>query len=83
MCVRIPHQERAWIYDIDPDPLLNTFPVRFRDLLTESLAKYLQDSVTSSIRHHPLLAGQSATRPNLFLRRMLRILFEFEHSKYR
>ncbi|MBF0587868.1 MAG: hypothetical protein HQL53_01945 [Magnetococcales bacterium] len=73
---------QAWIYDLDPDPRLETLPAPHRTRLLTALGGYLRKgrrSSTPSLQTDP----QAISRPQLFLRRMLRILFEFEHSKYK
>jgi hypothetical protein len=71
---------RAWIYDVYSDPRADSLPTAHREKLTALLAAKLLGVA-------PDRAGAAApkerlSRPTLFLRRMLRILFEFERSKY-
>jgi len=72
---------RAWIYDLDADPLFADLPAVHSEKLAARLAERL-------LRREPALPPLPATpepkeRPALFLRRMLEILFEFEQSKYK
>ncbi|MBF0145971.1 MAG: hypothetical protein HQL84_08495 [Magnetococcales bacterium] len=77
MVTFIPSDTGPWIYDLDPDPILDWLPVVFRDVLLFSLASVLTGQEP---RCAAPVAGQE--RPNMFLRRMLKILFELEYSKY-
>ncbi len=73
----VPSSSGPWIYDLDPDPLLDWLPIPFRDFLLTCLAETLTG------RDHTAIAPQlDQERPTLFLRRLLKILFELEHSKY-
>ncbi|MBF0285319.1 MAG: hypothetical protein HQL51_12780 [Magnetococcales bacterium] len=70
-----------WIYDFDPDPVLNDLPPPFRDALLRLLAHALLGG------EGPLPAlppqGEPHQRPALFVRRMLCLLFDLEASKGR
>lgn len=68
-----------WIYDVDVDPHLEWLPKKFyRDLLQRLAGRLAgRDTVED-------LGGDGPQeRPTPFLRRILRILFEFEASKYK
>lgn len=69
---------RAWIYDVDTDPLYDALPVALQDRVAERLARRLAGLPieTASAAEAPL------QRPTMFLRRMLRTLFEMEETKY-
>jgi hypothetical protein len=72
---------QAWIYDIDTDPIYHGLPEAYQQRIGEGLARRFlgqEDAFESTT-----LAEQPQSRPTLFLRRMLRILFEFEYYKYR
>ncbi|MBF0612410.1 MAG: hypothetical protein G8345_10695 [Magnetococcales bacterium] len=71
--------ERVTFYDVDPDPIVSWLPAPHRQTLTTALAAALSDDQLPPISYDPL----PLERPNLFLRRMTRILYEFENSKYR
>lgn len=69
-----------WIYDLDTDPLIDWLPIPHRDHLVQALAAGLAGDVV------PVAASGTSEpdiheRSGLFLRRMLRILFQFEASK--
>lgn len=74
-CVSTP--TALWIYDLDPDPILEWLPSTFYDFLLTSLAEELTGR--GSQEAEPLL---NQDRPTMFLRRMLNILFQMESSKY-
>ena len=72
---------QAWIYDIDTDPIYHGLPEAYQQRIREGLARRFlgqEDAFESTT-----LPEQPQSRPTLFLRRMLRILFEFEYYKYR
>jgi hypothetical protein len=64
-----------WIYDIDPDPIFEGLPELYQQRLTEGLAKGLLGEDTNALEP---LTNVPQARPTLFLRRMLRILFDIE-----
>lgn len=67
------------IYDVDPDPVLDWLPPDHREPLLDALAAVLLGE-----RPRPRRASRRrAEREGPFLRRMLRILFQFEESKRR
>ena len=74
----IPSATGPWIYDLDPDPLLDWLPVDFRDFLLDALAGELTGHAQTMAE--PQLRQE---RPTMFLRRMLKVLFELEYSKYK
>lgn len=66
------------LYDIDVDPVLDSLP--------PSLAAVLVEHLAAALLRRPAptpAAPPPAERPTLFLRRMLRILFEIEATKHR
>ena len=72
---------KAWIYDVDADPLIEDLPAVYGERLTALLAARLSGAAAPAMS-----AGAPAElrqRPTIFLRRMLRVLFEFEYSKYK
>ncbi len=77
--------ETCWIYDIDPDPKYDWLPKPFLELLTTRLACSLLNraEISSAADESKAAKCKVATeRPTPFLRRMLRILFDMEQSKY-
>ncbi len=67
-----------WIYDLDVAPILDWLPALYRDFLIRALAAALtKNKIPTLDSEEP----QLQERPNLFLRRMLHILFQFEMSK--
>jgi len=70
------------IYDIEPDPPIEFLPSYYVEYLAKVLANYL--SAFSAQREFQALAVDEKVvqRTALFTRRMLRILFDFERSKY-
>ncbi|HYG77168.1 MAG TPA: hypothetical protein VEK08_19345 [Planctomycetota bacterium] len=74
---------KAWIYDVDTDPLIEGLPIDFQTKLTSLLAQKLLGR--NADFEAPLSGLDEAVRqrPTMFLRRMLQILFEFEQSKYK
>lgn len=72
-------EERLSFYDVDPDPVLDWLPAVFRDHLVAALAAALAETAPPPALDIDL----PLERPNLFLRRMTRILYDFENSKYR
>ncbi len=72
-------EDRPWIYDIDPDPLFEGLPEVYQRRLTEGLARGLLGDDPRALGEWP---DTPQLRPTPFLRRMLRILFEFESFKY-
>jgi len=74
---------KAWIYDVDTDPLIEGLPTEFQKRLTQRLAEKLAG--LNADYEAPLTPADPAAikqRPTVFLRRMLQILFDFEKSKY-
>ncbi len=71
---------KMWIYDVDPDPVLEWLPAEFRDHLVRRLAAELAGQ--SPPETGLVEEGHTRQRPAFFLRRMLRILFEIESIKY-
>lgn len=66
---------QPWIYDIDPDPVFKTLPELYQQQFAERMARGLlgEDlSATAPLTEDP------QPRPTLFLRRMLRVLFDIE-----
>ncbi|WP_319467828.1 hypothetical protein [uncultured Pseudodesulfovibrio sp.] len=73
----VPVDDQPCIYDIDADPVIDWLPSAFGEHLTNSLAACLSGSkLVGAVK------VDSQKRPALFLRRMLRVLFEFEQCKY-
>lgn len=66
------------LYDIDVDPILDGLPENFSAVLVEHLAAALLGR-PAPVLPEPAPAG----RQTLFLRRMLRILFDIEATKHR
>jgi hypothetical protein len=65
------------IYDVDADPLVTELPAPLRDHLVACLAAGLMGE------EPPVYAGSPVVeRESLFLRRMLRIQFEMEQTKF-
>ena len=75
----IPSARGPYIFDLDADPILDWLPEAFRDFLIATLARFLTGR---DMEEHPLPPENVLDRPNLFLRRMLRLPFQFEHSKH-
>jgi hypothetical protein len=75
-------EQKLIIYDIEPDPPIEFLPLYYRDYLCQVLANHLlgitEQKPVNKISPKPIIAQ----RPSLFTRRMLRILFDFERSKY-
>jgi len=69
--------DRAWVYDLDPDPLSHWLPRAFRSRLVQALALSL---VGRPVPEQPLLPP--ALRPFLPASRMLADLFAFERIKH-
>lgn len=80
MVVFVDGQDGPWIYDVDPDPSLDWLPASWRDLLIKALACTLIGQDVVPLTEEGLRLGV-VERPNLFLRRMLGVLFEMESSK--
>ena len=81
----VPQGERMVIYDLDADPVLDWLPPEFRRELIHALAAGLASGMDGSLAQiacQPTADGPGENRPALFLRRMLRTLFEFEQCKY-
>jgi hypothetical protein len=74
---------RAWIYDLDADPMFEGLPTVHSEKLVTLLAARMLNSTAACPSAIPADAADAKERPTLFLRRMLDILFEFEESKYR
>ncbi len=73
----VPVEDQPCFYDIDADPVIDWLPPVYGEHLTSALAACLSGSESvESVK----VASQK--RPALFLRRMLRVLFEFEQCKY-
>lgn len=64
-----------WIYDVDPDPIFEGLPELYQQRLTEGVAKGLLGEDINALEP---LTDAPQTRPTLFLRRMLRVLFDIE-----
>lgn len=73
----VPTEKGLMVYDVDSDPILDWLPTPHRDYLLHALAL----SLTGLGELKPIESDQPLERPTLFLRRMLEILFRFEHSK--
>jgi hypothetical protein len=71
---------KPWIYDIDPDPILEWLPDAYKDNLIAKLSYMIAGEKDKAIDLPA--TTQPEERPTMFLRRMLRILFEFEKVKY-
>lgn len=71
--------EAALVYDVDVDPLLDWMPPSYRSYLIAQLAARLLKLERAALELPDTYEG----RPTLFLRRMLRELFDYEASKYR
>ncbi len=71
---------RSWIYDVDPDPVLDWLPGPYRAHLLQGLALALTGATEPCAP--PQGIRPPLERPVFVLRRMLRILFDFERSKY-
>ncbi|HEY3321255.1 MAG TPA: hypothetical protein VGP72_12365 [Planctomycetota bacterium] len=75
---------RAWIYDVEADPLLDSLPLPHQEQITGLLAEQLLG--VRPQYEAPLQVSEAAAqpqqRPTVFLRRMLQVLFDFEKSKY-
>jgi len=70
------------IYDIDPDPPIESLPRHYSEYLSQVLAEYLS-AIAEQINFSTLAPEPKVVqRTALFTRRMLRILFDFERSKY-
>lgn len=80
----VPAEGKAWIYDVDTDPLWESLPTAWQRHLTAILAGKLlgQDAGYEAPLTVPTGPDTVKQRPTIFLRRMLQILFEFEQSKY-
>jgi len=73
--------DRAWIYDLEADPLFEDLPAVHGEKLVVRLAERL---LRQELAAQPVSAApEPKERPAIFLRRMLEILFEFEQSKYK
>ncbi|MCW8132495.1 MAG: hypothetical protein KIS92_19260 [Planctomycetota bacterium] len=70
--------DETWIFDLEADPDLEALPAELQARLTERLAAALTGHPVAE----PTPDAEPLERPTMFLRRMLRILFEFEESKY-
>lgn len=70
------------VYDVDPDPVLTDLPNEIANFLVDQLARGL---LGMRIRKGLVPArGKSSTpRESLFSRRMIRVLFDIEASKYK
>lgn len=69
----------CWVYDLEPDPEWGWLPSGMQGALAEALAARLAGDATAAVT---VEAETWQERPSLFLRRMLRMLFEMEESKY-
>lgn len=74
-------REEAWLYDVDPDPIVDPLPLPDQTFLLEALANALLNGGDRGDRQIASGSDTVRDRPTLFLRRMLQILFEFERSK--
>lgn len=71
------------VYGLDPDPVLTELPGELAGPAVEALAEGLLGRGRGRGRRRRRAAdGAPAFRDTLFLRRMLRILFEMQRSKY-
>lgn len=75
LCVAAPG--RGVVYDVDPDPYLPDMPRSYREGIANRLA-----AVMLGQKELPAIDDESEERDSLFLRRMLRIGFEMQRSKY-
>jgi hypothetical protein len=73
-------EETPWIYDVDVDPMFDWLPEVYQSYLIDRLALGLLNRMEESVVVPETEARQ---RPTLFVRRMLKILFDMEASKYR
>ncbi len=64
-----------WIYDVDPDPVFEGLPEIYQQRFAEGVAKRLLGEDTDALQP---LSDTPQARPTLFLRRMLRVLFDIE-----
>lgn len=71
---------QPWIYDIDPDPLFKMLPELYQQQFAERLARGLLGEDLSGLAP---LTQDPQPRPTLFLRRMLRVLFDIEALRHR
>ena len=81
LMLRYVHNETGtWIYDVDTDPELSALPEPFRHYLLTVLAAEMtgQTDTTQAMAN----LAMPHERSTMFLRRMLRILFDMEQSKY-
>jgi len=80
----IPVDGKAFIYDVDTDPLWESLPTNWQHQLTALLAAKLLGQDAGYEAPLTVASGPDCVkqRPTIFLRRMLQILFEFEQSKY-
>jgi hypothetical protein len=69
------------VYDVDPDPVLEELPAAVREYLTAAVAHGLLGRLPE-LAPTKALREEAFERQSLFLRRMLRILFRMERSKY-
>ncbi len=67
------------VYDMDPDPVLGELPVDFQEYLADALARALLGEPLDGLRFGD---EELRERKTLFLRRMHRIQFDIEATKY-
>ena len=72
---------KALLYDMEADPLYDCLPASYQEKLTALLAARLLGLDAASLGAR-VAALERASRPTLYLRRMLQILFEVEAQKY-
>lgn len=68
----------TYLYAVEADPAIEVLP----EILQQRLAERLAAGLTGRPIPAPVLGEEPHERRTMFLRRMLRILFEFEESKY-
>jgi hypothetical protein len=71
-------EDRPYVYDVDVDPILDWLPDEHREALTDGLAR----SLLGLEFVKPEVSSEPQARPTLFLRRMLRAVFDLETAKY-
>jgi hypothetical protein len=64
-----------WIYDVDPDPVFEGLPEIYQQRFAEGVAKGLLGEDIGALEP---LTDTPQVRPTLFLKRMLRVLFDIE-----
>jgi hypothetical protein len=74
--------DRPYVYDVDTDPSYADLPKVYADALTERLAAALTGRREAFAPSGSIAPDEGHPRPTMFMRRMLDILYDFEHSKY-